>query len=49
MLWDVFISHAGEDKDDVAPPLSSLLEASGLRIWIDEQTAPDWGLVKSED
>jgi hypothetical protein len=37
MLWDVFISHASEDKDTVARPLAKLLEDKGLRVWIDEQ------------
>lgn len=36
MLWDVFISHAGEDKQDVARPLSEALTAAGLRVWLDE-------------
>jgi hypothetical protein len=35
-LWDVFISHAREDKERVARPLASLLKAAGLRVWIDE-------------
>ena len=33
--WDVFISHASEDKFDVALPLASLLKRSGLEVWID--------------
>ena len=37
MLWDVFISHASEDKEDVARPLAALLQDRGLRIWLDEQ------------
>ncbi|HEX4953149.1 MAG TPA: toll/interleukin-1 receptor domain-containing protein [Thermoanaerobaculia bacterium] len=37
MLWDVFISHASEDKDDVARPLADLLHGMGLRVWLDEQ------------
>jgi hypothetical protein len=36
MLWDVFISHASEDKASVARPLGNQLEASGLRVWLDE-------------
>jgi hypothetical protein len=35
-LWDVFISHASEDKERVARPLAGLLEKAGLRVWIDE-------------
>ena len=34
--WDAFISHASEDKADVAIPLSRLLMASGLKVWLDE-------------
>jgi Protein kinase domain/TIR domain len=34
--WDVFISHASEDKERVARPLAGLLKAAGLRVWIDE-------------
>ena len=33
---DVFISHASEDKLDVARPLASLLVQAGLSVWIDE-------------
>jgi len=36
MLWDVFISHAREDKAAVARPLQELLEDAGLRVWLDE-------------
>ncbi len=36
MLWDVFISHASEDKNEVVRPLSRLLEEEGLRVWLDE-------------
>jgi len=38
MEWDAFVSHAGEDKDQVARPLVQLLEAMGLRVWYDEAT-----------
>jgi TIR domain len=37
MSWDVFISHASEDKDAVARPLADLLSGCGLSIWLDEQ------------
>ena len=33
MLWDVFISHASEDKEEVARPLATLLQDKGLRVW----------------
>lgn len=36
MEWDVFISHASEDKDEVARPLSNLLQQQGLKVWFDE-------------
>jgi hypothetical protein len=34
--YDVFISHATEDKDDVVRPLANSLVAEGLRVWYDE-------------
>jgi hypothetical protein len=34
--WDVFISHASEDKDSVARPLKEALEKEGVRVWFDE-------------
>lgn len=37
-LWDAFISHACEDKDEVVRELVRLLNTSGLRIWYDELT-----------
>jgi TIR domain len=35
-VWDVFISHASEDKFDVAKPLADTLTRMGLRVWYDE-------------
>ncbi len=34
--YDVFISHASEDKDDVARPLAEALRNNGLTVWYDE-------------
>jgi hypothetical protein len=35
--WDVFISHASEDKEDAARPLAEILEFRyGLRVWLDD-------------
>lgn len=34
--FDVFISHASEDKDQVVRPLAEALRASGLSVWYDE-------------
>ncbi|HYD12150.1 MAG TPA: toll/interleukin-1 receptor domain-containing protein [Allosphingosinicella sp.] len=34
--WDVFISHASEDKKSVARPLASKLRRLGLTVWLDE-------------
>ena len=31
--WDVFISHASEDKSEIARPLAEALRAKGLRVW----------------
>lgn len=35
-LYDVFLSHASEDKDAVARPLAGFLEELGLTVWYDE-------------
>ncbi len=35
MKFDVFISHASEDKADIVVPLSSLLREHGLNVWLD--------------
>lgn len=34
--FDVFISHASEDKDDVVRPLAVALHEGGLKVWYDE-------------
>lgn len=34
--WDVFISHATEDKGAVAEPLATALSEHGLRVWLDK-------------
>jgi hypothetical protein len=31
--WDVFISHASEDKESFVEPLAKALHASGLNVW----------------
>ncbi|MDQ3799436.1 MAG: toll/interleukin-1 receptor domain-containing protein [Acidobacteriota bacterium] len=36
MQYDVFISHAHEDKDSVARPLTAKLRESGVKVWLDE-------------
>lgn len=36
MSWDVFISHASEDKQEVARPLADILTRAGLHVWLDE-------------
>jgi TIR domain len=38
MVWDIFISHASEDKDAVARPLADNLIKHGLNVWYDEYT-----------
>ena len=35
--WDIFISHAAEDKATVARPLAATLRRGGARVWLDEQ------------
>jgi hypothetical protein len=34
--YDVFISHASEDKAEVARPLAEALQSKGLSVWYDE-------------
>lgn len=34
--FDVFISHASEDKDEVVRPLAEALRRNGLSVWYDE-------------
>jgi len=34
--YDVFISHASEDKEEVVRPLAQSLQAMGLKVWYDE-------------
>ena len=34
--YDVFVSHASEDKEAVARPLAEKLRQLGLRVWFDE-------------
>jgi hypothetical protein len=54
--YDVFISHASEDKDDVVRPLAHALSDGGLKVWYDEfelrigdslRRKIDMGLAKS--
>lgn len=56
MKYDVFISHASEDKADVARPLAIHLQHLGLKVWLDEfeltlgdslRRSIDHGLVQS--
>lgn len=34
--YDVFISHATEDKDSIVRPLANALKGHGLKVWYDE-------------
>ncbi len=54
--WDVFISHASEDQDEIARPLAAELKERGLRVWFAEfsltvgdslRQSIDWGLASS--
>jgi hypothetical protein len=54
--WDVFLSHASEDKEAVAMPLAKALQGAGVRVWLDQEqlrigdslrASIDEGLVKS--
>lgn len=55
--WDVFISHASEDKGNFVRPLSEALKDLGVKVWYDEFTLQpgdslsrsiDKGLAKSK-
>jgi TIR domain len=35
-VHDVFLCHAGEDKEEMARPLRDALEARGVTVWFDE-------------
>ena len=34
--WDLFVSHASEDKIELVAPLTNALDAFGVRVWYDE-------------
>ncbi len=34
--WDVFLSHASEDKEAVVVPLAESLMRAGLKVWLDQ-------------
>ena len=34
--WDVFISHASEDKEELVRPLAEALQRYGVKVWYDE-------------
>ncbi len=34
--YDVFLSHAGEDKDAIVRPLAAALQERGVSVWYDE-------------
>ena len=40
--WDVFVSHASEDKNELARPLSEALRKKGLSVWYDEYSSARW-------
>jgi hypothetical protein len=55
--YDLFISHASEDKEEFVRPLAETLENIGVKVWYDEFTLKvgdslrksiDQGLVKSK-
>ena len=55
--FDLFISHASEDKEEFVRPLAETLENLGIKVWYDEFTlrvgdslrkSIDHGLVKSK-
>lgn len=56
MSWDIFISHASEDKETFVRPLATFLTKNKIKIWYDEFTIRlgeslrekiDEGIIKS--
>lgn len=48
--WDVFISHAKEDNDEIARPLAKALIDRSLNVWYDENNMMrGYGLVQNID
>lgn len=54
--WDVFISHASEDKEGLARPMAEALRGKGVSVWYDEfslkigdslRASIDYGLANS--
>jgi len=41
-MYDVFISHASEDKEDIARPIYDACESLGITAFLDEKEI-DWG------
>ncbi|RZB30825.1 MAG: hypothetical protein SRB1_03105 [Desulfobacteraceae bacterium Eth-SRB1] len=37
-IWDVFISHASEDKQEVVKPIAEFMADLGAKVWYDEFT-----------
>ncbi len=35
-MYDIFVSHAGEDKEQIAGPLADQLRSAGSSVWYDE-------------
>jgi len=40
--WDLFLSHASEDKEEFVRPLANKLKENGIKVWYDEFEI-DWG------
>jgi len=50
MLYDIFISHASEDKDDFVRPLAEHLRQNRVEVWFDEfSLRPGMSLRRSID
>lgn len=41
-MWDFFLSHASEDKEEFVRPLAKKLKEIGIKVWYDEFEI-DWG------
>ena len=56
-MWELFMCHASEDKDEIARPLAQRLKSCGLKVWYDDDAlvlgdslrrSIDEGLAKSK-
>jgi hypothetical protein len=48
--WDVFISHASEDKVEIVLPIAERLQEAGFKVWLDQhELRPGYSLREQID